>query len=72
VEISRNWSTAYFVTCGTGGMSFSLQMCTTSQCVSIQRVYTDALGLVEEDSSTFLDLVGSNHFMSYPWAVSFF
>ena len=75
MEISRNWSTTYFVTFTVVVLVVCHLACRCVQhrnVYSIQRVYTDTLGLVEEDSSTILDRVGSNHFMWYPWAVSFF
>ena len=39
---------------------------------SPQWAYTEAYGLVEVDLSPILVLFGSNHFISCPWAVSFF
>ena len=38
----------------------------------LQRVYTEAQGLVEADLSAILNLFGSNQFMSCPQAMSFF
>ena len=38
----------------------------------LQCEHTEAQGLVEVDLSAVLDLFGSNQFLSYPWAVSFF
>ena len=38
----------------------------------LQRVYTEAQGLVEDDLSVILDTFGSNQFMSCPQAMSFF
>ena len=35
-------------------------------------MYTEAQGLVEVDSAAILDPLGSNQFMSCPWAMSFF
>ena len=73
--ISRNWATAHFLTFIVGlgtlmvpvGVSFSLLM-----CYNELMCYTEAQGLVEVDSSAILDLFGSNQFMFYPRAMSFF
>ena len=46
------------------GVSFSMLMCYNE--------YTETQGLVEVDLSAILDLFGSNQFMLYPWAMSFF
>ena len=37
----------------------------------LQWVCAEAQGLEENDSSTILDLFGSDQFMSFPWAMSF-
>ena len=47
------------------GMSFSLLMC-------YNWAYAEAQGLVRVDSSTILELYGSNQFMLGPRAMSFF
>ena len=39
---------------------------------ALQRAYNEAQSLLEVESSAVLDLVGSNHFLSCPVAMSFF
>ena len=41
-------------------------MCRLASVLILQRVYNEAQGLLEAESSAILGLVGSNQFMSYP------
>ena len=46
--------------------------CVIEHADVLQWAYNEAQSLVKDNSPAILDLVGFNHFMSCPWAMSFF